>query len=57
MFAALDGAAKHRLGLPVTVKTEQAKDRARTSSNHIQTLICRDQLIGHKLSRTMGVVT
>jgi hypothetical protein len=46
MFAALDGAAKHRLGLPVTVKTEQRKNGARTSSNHIQTFICRDQFIG-----------
>ena len=49
MFAALDGTAKHRLGLPVTIKTKQAKDGARASSNHIQTFICRDQFIGQKL--------
>ena len=57
MFAALDGAAKHRLGLPVTIKTKQAKDGARTSSNHIQTFICRYQFIGHKLGQTIGIVT
>jgi hypothetical protein len=57
MFAALDGTAKHHLGLPVTIKTKQAKNGARTSSNHIQTFICRDQFIGHKLGRAMGIVT
>jgi hypothetical protein len=57
MLAAPGCAAKHRFRLPVTVKTEQAKDGAGASSNHIQAFIGRDQLIGHKLGGAVGIVT